>query len=164
VIKEDSGYSQEFLAKYNFLADNGYSSWACDKNNMYFCGEPFLSGVIDPLTARVIRTHILIDKKNVFYHKNIVKDVDPDTFQCIVDTAEKEDHNKMKFFTSFFKDRENIFYLYEHEVNERKDEIIRCTQSNRGMYIDELKILAARHSYYNLDINDFERIKRLVDG
>lgn len=163
VIKEDSGYSQEFLAKYNFLVDDGNSSWACDKNHLYFCGKPFLSGTIDPQTTRVLRTHILIDKNNVFYYNKPVKGADPNTFQCIVDTSKKENKSKIKFFTSFFKDRNNIFYLYEDRVSESKNKIILCTQKNRNMYIDELKILAELCNVYDLNMSDVERIKRLVD-
>jgi hypothetical protein len=162
VIREDSGYSPEFVAMYAFLSDNGNSSWACDKNNLYFCGKRFLSGVIDPLTTRVIRTHVLIDKSNVFYHKKLVKGADPNTFQCIVDSSERSDNNRIKFFTSFFKDKENIFYLYEDEVSESKDEIIRCTPKNRAKYIVDLKILEERYSIYNLDISDVEKIKGLL--
>lgn len=117
VIREDSGYSPEFLAKYSFLADDGYSSWACDKNSLYFCGKQFLSGIIDPLTTKVIRTHILIDKDNVFYHKKLVKGADPNTFACIVDLKKGDDKNRLNFFTSFFKDKENIFFLCEDEVS-----------------------------------------------
>jgi hypothetical protein len=129
---------------------------------LYCCGQRFLSGVIDPLSTRVIRMHILIDRSNVFYHKKLVKGADPNTFQCIVDLSERGDKNRIKFFTSFFKDKENIFYLYEDEVSESKDEIIKCTPRNRGKYSEDLKVLAERHSIYNLDISDLEKIKGLL--
>jgi len=162
VIKEDSGYSPEFLAKYSFLADDGYSSWACDKNSLYFCGKQFLSGIIDPLTTKVIRTHILIDKDYVFYHKKLVKGADPDSFECIVDLRKGVNKNRMKFFTSFFKDKNNIFYLYEDEVSEVRNEIIRCTSKNRGKYIEDMKTMVKKHRYYNLDLNDMEKMGVLL--
>ena len=164
VIREDSGYSQDFIDKYNFLTEDGFSAWACDKNNLYFCGKPFLSGLIDPLTTRIIRTHILIDKNNVFYHKKQVKDADPDTFECIIDSSKiNDEYKKIKIFTSFFKDKDNIFYLYEDEVSESKDEIIKCTRRNRKKYIDDLKVMTENFEIYNLTDTDIERINKLIE-
>lgn len=163
VIREDSGYSQDFLAKYSFLVDEGYSAWACDKNNLYYCGEAFLSGVIDPLTTRIIQTNILIDKNNVFYHKKHVKDADPDTFECIFDTSKiNDEYKEIKFFTSFYKDKENLFYLYEEELSESKNEIIKCTRKNRKKFIDDLKAMVGKLDIYNLTEVDIERINILI--
>jgi hypothetical protein len=163
VISEDSGYGKEFLDEYSFLVDNGYSAWACDKKNLYFCGKPYLSGLIDPLTTRIIRNHILIDENNVFYHKKLVKDADSGSFQCIVDSSMKGDDNKMKIFTSFFKDKENIFYLYEDEISESKDEIIKCTRRNRKKFIDDLKTMIDNHETCNLTEVDIKRINSLIE-
>ncbi len=164
VIPEDSGYSAEFLGKFDFLKDGGYSGWACDRKNLYHCGMPFLSGVIDPLTTRIIRHHILMDKNNVYFYKKIVKDADPDTFECIVDASKIDDRlNYIKIFTPFFKDKDNIFYFYEDEARESKDEIIKCTKRNRTKFIDDMRKLSAHLDVLNLVAVDVERIKRLLE-
>jgi hypothetical protein len=163
VIREDSGYTQAFLNKYNFLTDDGFSAWACDKNNLYFSGKPFLAELIDPLTTRIIRTHILIDNYSVYYFEKQIKDADPDTFECIIDFSKiNHEYREIEFFTSFFKDKDNIFYLYEDKLSESKNEIIKCTRSNRKKYIDDLIVITKNIGIYNLTEIEIDRIHKLA--
>ncbi len=98
------------------------------------------------------------------YHKKQVKDADPDTFECIIDSSKiNDEYKKIKIFTSFFKDKDNIFYLYEDEVSESKDEIIKCTRRNRKKYLDDLKALTDKLEIYNFSDADKERINKLIE-
>lgn len=162
VIEEHSGYKDEFINEFNFLIDNDYSPWASDNNNLYFCGKPFLVGLIDPKSTKAMRNHILLDKDNVFYFDKIITGADSNSFECIVDLRKKKEQDKIRLFTNFFKDQENIFYLNEDARSESKDKVIKCEKRNLKKYIDDIKRIADDYDNYNLNADDKKKIERLL--
>jgi len=114
VLREYSGLPVSVLSAYDFLNDNGYSSWARDKNQMYFCGDSFMKGIIDPASVCLLDLHVLKDKNRVYYFDQIVEGADAESFQPILRLG-LEVEDTIGLFTSYYRDRKTFYYLLESE-------------------------------------------------
>ncbi|HMK19928.1 MAG TPA: DKNYY domain-containing protein [Chitinophagaceae bacterium] len=140
VLYEYEGLSKDILAKYSFIKDSGYSSWAHDKKHVYYCEEIFLKGIIDAASTVVIDIHILRDKNHVYYFDKIIDEADSNSFQPILN-LNKKTYDNIGLSTPFYRDNQNIFYLQEHASNENKDQIIpikKLKQKQRKTVLQEL--------------------------
>jgi hypothetical protein len=164
VIPENAGLPAALRKKFTFLVDEGPYSWTADKKHLYFCGEVHLEGKIDPASTRVFGSSVLLDKNHVYYFDTLVEGADPATFEPIVEVSRKIKNtvDRIKFFTAFYKDKNNIYYGYEDGRGYKNDRIIVCSKENRRKYQDDLKRITRNYGSFNLTAREIERIKALT--
>src|SRR4030095_6456190 len=161
VLDEFSGLSKDIISKYSFLKNDGYSSWARDKNHVYYCGEILLKGTIDPSSVSIVDTHVLKDRKHVYYFDKIVEGADPESFQPIL-KHDKAIKDKLDLFTSFYRDKHNLYYLLEHTNDEDENKIVSISQLNTKQGKITLKNLLAQRKEFGLMESEISMIRNLI--
>lgn len=161
VLGEHSALSDGLLSTYPFLNKDSYSPWACDQHQVYFCGQPFLPGVIDPASTKGFHSHVLKDEKHVYYFDKVVEGADSDTFEPLIRQYAKATMTT-DLFTYYYRDYRTLYFLYQDGRSERNNTILPISKVNLKKNKEVLLKLLENSIRYQLKPTEVELVEQLL--